>query len=905
MRLVSCYIENFGKLKDLTLEFNEDLNIICQKNGWGKSTLADFIKVMLYGFREEKSRDELKNERKRYRPWQGGVYGGRLEFEAEGEHFVLTRTFGMKEKEDRFSLRKKTTNLECEDYSANLGEELFSLDCGSFCRTVFLSQNDCETAATDAINAKIGNLAEDTDDINNYESVNKRFENLLNQMSPVRKTGALYKMKDEISRLEESVRNGYGVDQAISEISARRHEKLSEQQKLKEEQTALMARQRQISAFKDIQVKREKYKALCQEYEERKEKVERERKYFPGRVPDTKELEDLIAESVNLPAAQESARIYRLSEEEMDRGRQLERLFKAHYPDQDELREREKQLNELQNLRVAVAGNQLDREEAKRLDGYNSRFPQGIPEVYELEEVIADWNRCVEKKSMLSQKKINYGTLQGIAQVGLDRMKDTENSGDKISIWGVALLLVGVMLSFAGFLFMKTDMGTLKPSPVTGGIVIFLGILSIAVGIWGIIGKVSRHRRDSDGFSEGIQGNEGLERMQREILEDEAFIERTCEQTKRFMENQGISCEREEDILDSLYGFKAEVRDYITLSRRQGDARIEELESRRKDMRDSLYHFLNAYYPEISPEETEYAAKLSELKEMVREYVTLKKKGENFLKAQKVRRQLLSGLCDFMESLSMKAEEDLQSQLIGIQSHLQSLNGSLKELANIERRKSAFEDAEDMDEILKALPTQDTESLKSVNQRLEEIADRLEKIYGYLSDYNRQLEGLREEGDRVAEDAEALAALKEEYQKDREKYEMLKKTQELLKQAKISFTAKYTEPLRNSLGKYYELLTGESAQHIFVDANTSVTVDEQGMQRDPKFLSAGYRDLIGVCMRMALIDAMYQGQKPFVIFDDPFANLDKSKLAGAMELLKRIGKEYQVLYFTCHESRTI
>lgn len=32
-------------------------------------------------------------------------------------------------------------------------------------------------------------------------------------------------------------------------------------------------------------------------------------------------------------------------------------------------------------------------------------------------------------------------------------------------------------------------------------------------------------------------------------------------------------------------------------------------------------------------------------------------------------------------------------------------------------------------------------------------------------------------------------------------------------------------------------------------------------------------------MRFALVDAMYPGEKPFLILDDPFVNLDDEKLA--------------------------
>lgn len=49
MRLVECKIENFGKLSQKRFVFHEGCTFFCQENGWGKSTLAAFLKVMFFG----------------------------------------------------------------------------------------------------------------------------------------------------------------------------------------------------------------------------------------------------------------------------------------------------------------------------------------------------------------------------------------------------------------------------------------------------------------------------------------------------------------------------------------------------------------------------------------------------------------------------------------------------------------------------------------------------------------------------------------------------------------------------------------------------------------------------------------------------------------------------------------
>lgn len=104
MKLLSAHIENFGKLSNKTFDFADGINVFCEENGWGKSTLAAFLKVMFYGFEGDRVRDELDNERKKFKPWQGGVYGGSIRFKANEKVYRLNRTFGAKEAEDEFLL---------------------------------------------------------------------------------------------------------------------------------------------------------------------------------------------------------------------------------------------------------------------------------------------------------------------------------------------------------------------------------------------------------------------------------------------------------------------------------------------------------------------------------------------------------------------------------------------------------------------------------------------------------------------------------------------------------------------------------------------------------------------------------------------------------------------------------
>ena len=63
MKLISCLIDNFGKLKNMNFEFNDKLEIIKEDNSWGKTTLAYFIMSMFYGLPDKKNKNISENER--------------------------------------------------------------------------------------------------------------------------------------------------------------------------------------------------------------------------------------------------------------------------------------------------------------------------------------------------------------------------------------------------------------------------------------------------------------------------------------------------------------------------------------------------------------------------------------------------------------------------------------------------------------------------------------------------------------------------------------------------------------------------------------------------------------------------------------------------------------------------
>lgn len=53
------------------------------------------------------------------------------------------------------------------------------------------------------------------------------------------------------------------------------------------------------------------------------------------------------------------------------------------------------------------------------------------------------------------------------------------------------------------------------------------------------------------------------------------------------------------------------------------------------------------------------------------------------------------------------------------------------------------------------------------------------------------------------------------------------------------------------------------------------------------------------------MDALFEHEKPPLILDDPFVNLDDHHMNYALELLKILAEQYQIVYLVCNTNRAV
>lgn len=294
MRILRLHIENFGKLHEFDMELKAGLNTVCTENGWGKSTLAAFIKAMFYGLDYTTKRSLKENERKRYLPWQGGPFGGSLEFMAGKKQYRVERIFGEKDKEDQFALYDLETGLKSTDYSERLGEELFRVDRTAFLRSSFFAQQDFAAVINDSLNAGLTHVEEDAGDMQNYERAMASLEERMKYYQKTGNRGQIGKLTEERSAVRETLAALRNKEDAIPSWKQRIAEKEQQEQALTERIGFLEAETHKAQEYGEKEARKMQHdllKAQAETKEEQLGRIEAELEEYTSAPPAEEELD--------------------------------------------------------------------------------------------------------------------------------------------------------------------------------------------------------------------------------------------------------------------------------------------------------------------------------------------------------------------------------------------------------------------------------------------------------------------------------------------------------------------------------------------------------------------------------------------------------------------------------------
>ena len=143
MIIEKIVIKSFGRINDMTLEFSERVNVIEGENESGKSTIAAFIRYMLYGFSD--APDGELGERKKRISWDSGMAQGSMYVRVAGKRYVINRSTVPADESDRPTYREESSIVDAETGAPvfgklSAGEVFFGVDGELFDNTAFIGR---------------------------------------------------------------------------------------------------------------------------------------------------------------------------------------------------------------------------------------------------------------------------------------------------------------------------------------------------------------------------------------------------------------------------------------------------------------------------------------------------------------------------------------------------------------------------------------------------------------------------------------------------------------------------------------------------------------------------------------------------------------------------------------------
>lgn len=277
MVIEKCYIESFGCFKDKSFDFSKGINIIYGENEKGKSTIAAFIRFVLYGFSK-------KAERERYFPFDISFASGSIDIDTGEKKITLSRT--CKGARETVKAINPLTGLVIEEFCVkNAGELLTGATRSAFEKTLFTPQKQMEINADEDINSKLRSLVNTGSEEINLDKVRKKLDSIRSLYYHVKENGGpLYDLKRERDRLYYELEKSKSLFKDYETC-------LKEYRKLDSEKRELETEVEKTSLLFEKQKKYQKYKRLSEINKKREQlenialKLENKRKeiIFDGR----------------------------------------------------------------------------------------------------------------------------------------------------------------------------------------------------------------------------------------------------------------------------------------------------------------------------------------------------------------------------------------------------------------------------------------------------------------------------------------------------------------------------------------------------------------------------------------------------------------------------------------------
>lgn len=892
MIILEVRIYAFGGLKNKTITFNEGINIIYGENEKGKSTIENFIKIMLYGISKRRG----KEERERY-VHNIGIAKGELIVLYDGRKLLIKRSFGKTKKEDTsviidYDTGERINNIDVD----SPGRTFFNINRSTFEKTLFIGQlgvsfiKDKEEEIMDKITSMFGVEESEVPAIKAIEKIESLKKNL-HTVRGIGKIDQLIKQKDKL---------------------------------LEQKFEAIKISQKNIEWENELLLKKKKRKDLNDEIS----KLEIYKKYIKkiNIQKEYKEINDYLMKSQNL----------RQKEEEMDseliKGKEVIDLNFIN------------KLKEYNNNYLFV--NNKYKDVINEINGLNERFEtlnnkskhynylddfdKGIKnklislkyeiksfkdEILRNEQIIKNIKNDEQLLNNLKKQINNFGEINTYCDElekclndyedklrTLSYLMENDNSNynehyynDKQkkliikTIINSLFFLVGVTMCIIGLPYIYVGIAFI----ILSLIFLFFSIKDIKVTnkninelrkINNMQGEVTSIENKLDEYCVMIKVNDYKElllalRKYKEFKEHEKTIKIKIDEKRKIInyskyDNIKLKYKKDNDILKSLKNVSKcneideilkEIDEYediklqIQSLAKERNSKINELkniECKLKDIKEKLINNLNIMGV------SEY--NILDINKVIAQYE------EKIRKREEIHGSLISIEETYKYLIKDKNIDDIKNELQNI----------------IKSDNTCFYKSEDEIEV--------EEKKKS-----RELIECEKSIKDLENNINTRLIGKKS----LIEIKEQLYTIEEEIKTGEKEYRALSIALEYILKAEEEIRRNIGPKINKLVSQYFKELTDEKYNEVIINDRYEMMVRFKDTLLEQKYLSSGALDQLYLCLRIAFIILVFNKQKYITLLDDAFVQYDDIRRERALLFLINILKG-QFLIFTCQKNET-
>lgn len=858
MRILRLHAVNFGTLSDFRMELSEGLNVLHRQNGWGKSTLAAFIKAMLYGLPATTKQSLDENERKKYAPWQGGAYGGTLEFSSAKGAFRIERFFGAKESADSFTLYDLSTNLPSSAYTSAVGVDLFGIDADGFERTVYLSQRAVKAKGENSsITAKLGGLLEDVDDIGSFEDAMSILEKQRKYYVMTGNKGRVAELErrcaEEKRELEELLRVQATVEEKEKQLALCNAEMSERKQALDKVRADL----RRAGFLREQAALSEQKQGMLDELAELDAQRKQIDRSLHGQHPTEEELQEAMRLVNSL--REQNARLRELENTSVsvDVCELLPTSYRGELPDGNVFFQLTNENNRLQ--RLSQRESELHSRQQHRMQ---ERFPKGVPSKEELNAAFLTVERAKKPSSdaeaapSLSRPSLLPTVILAV-----------------LAVFGAGICLAGVLFTH------------LLLSLIGGVALLAFGIVALCA--------LLRYRK--------MLTIARREEARRKNAKDVA--ERSLASVYAFLSSYGMS--RTEDPIRALTELSY-LSDQYRAERAQNGQLQAELVGVQKEKAQCATALQGAFraYGISLPMQGDYRDEIEALHRDVRMLQRAKTDEEEKKRSISA---LKGDIADRKARLAPFLNRYDPERRLAPMECLRALEKQEHEYRRlsdeIERREQALRKFIQQKNP-KPVDTSEPVDADRLEAEAQALTRQIETLQKQALETAHAVEELSMKADCIPEARSRIQSLEEEYALAKANHTTVSNTQKLLEEAKNGLSTRYLGGMQESFGRFLSVLFSDDTPESVMDPTFTVSLRREGKTRPVESFSRGWRDAVQLCVRLSLTEALYaEGEKPLLLLDDPFVNFDEERLAAAKQLLTVLSKSYQIVYMVCHAER--